>query len=50
MASDIVILNKYKWRITTGVKNRNNIENILESMKLLDSLYVSTEKRKEFEL
>lgn len=33
--------------ITTRVKNRNNIENILESMKLLDSLYVSAEKGKE---
>ena len=29
---------------------KTTIENILESMKLLDSLYVSTEKRKEFEL
>ena len=36
--------------INTGVKDRNNIENILESMKLLDSLYVSAEKGKEIEL
>ena len=36
--------------ITTGEKNRNNISNILESMKLLDSLYKSAEKGKEIEL
>lgn len=36
--------------ITTGEKNRNNIENILESMKLLNSLYDSAEKRKEVEI
>ena len=36
--------------ITTRVKNRNNIENILESMKLLNSLYESSEQRKEVEL
>lgn len=36
--------------VNTGVKDRNNIENILESMKLLDSLYVSAEKGKEIEL
>lgn len=29
---------------TTGVKNRNNIDNILESMKLLDALYKSSDK------
>jgi len=33
--------------ITTGIKNKNNIENILESMKLLDSLYRSSEKKEE---
>ena len=33
--------------ITTGVKDRNNIENILESAKLLDYLYKSAEERKE---
>lgn len=33
--------------ITTGIKNKNNIENILESMKLLDSLYRSSEKKGE---
>lgn len=36
--------------ITTGEKNKNNIEYILESMKLLNSLYDSAEKRKEVEL
>ena len=36
--------------IKTGVKDRNNIENILESMKLLDSLYKSSEIGKEIEL
>lgn len=36
--------------ITTGEKNRNNIENILESMKLLECLYKSSEKGKEVEL
>ncbi|MDY5230559.1 MAG: Gfo/Idh/MocA family oxidoreductase [Eubacteriales bacterium] len=36
--------------ITTRVKNRNNIDNILESMKLLNSLYVSSEQGKEVEL
>ena len=33
--------------ITTGVKDKNNIENILESAKLLDALYESAEKGKE---
>lgn len=33
--------------ITTGVKDKNNIENILESMKLLDSLYQSADKKEE---
>lgn len=36
--------------VTTGVKNKNNIDNILESMKLLDSLYESAAKGKEVEL
>ncbi len=36
--------------ITTGVKDRNNIENILESMKLLDKLYASSDAGKEIEL
>ena len=31
----------------TGEKNRNNIDNILESMKLLDALYKSAEEGKE---
>ena len=33
--------------IESGVKNRNHIENILESAKLLDCLYRSAEQRKE---
>ncbi len=36
--------------VETGVKNKNNIENILESMKLLDSLYASAEKKAEISL
>ena len=36
--------------IATGVKNRNNIVNILESMKLLDALYRSAEAREEITL
>ena len=36
--------------VRTGEKNRNNIDNILESMKLLDYLYRSAEVRKEIEL
>lgn len=35
--------------IKTGVKDKNNIENILESAKLLDSLYASAEQKKEIE-
>ncbi|MBQ3126551.1 MAG: Gfo/Idh/MocA family oxidoreductase [Clostridia bacterium] len=35
--------------IKTGVKDRNNIENILESAKLLDYLYRSAEQKKEVE-
>jgi predicted dehydrogenase len=34
----------------TGVKDRNNIDNILESMKLLDSLYASSDAKKEITL
>lgn len=36
--------------IETGVKNRTHIDNILESAKLLDTLYASAEARKEIEL
>lgn len=36
--------------IKTGIKNRCNIENVLESAKLLDSLYASADLRKEIEL
>lgn len=36
--------------IETGVKNRNNIVNILESMKLLDTLYQSADIRQEIKL
>ncbi len=35
---------------SSGVKDKNNIENILESMKLLDSLYESADKKKEVKL
>ncbi|MBP3324221.1 MAG: Gfo/Idh/MocA family oxidoreductase [Clostridia bacterium] len=34
----------------TGVKNRNHIDNILESAKLLDYLYQSAEKKEEIAL
>ena len=33
--------------IESGVKNKNNIVNILETMKLLDTLYASSEKKAE---
>jgi len=36
--------------VHTGEKNRSNIDNILESAKLLDSLYASAEERKEIKL
>ncbi len=36
--------------IKTGVKDRNNIENILESAKLLDGLYESAAKKSEIAL
>ena len=36
--------------VRTGVKNRNNIDNILESAKLLDAIYASAEISKEIEL
>lgn len=36
--------------IATGVKNRSNIDEILESMKLLDALYLSSEKKEELRL
>ena len=36
--------------IASGVKDRNNIENILESAKLLDALYSSAAKREEIKL
>ena len=36
--------------IHTGEKNRNYIDNILESMKLLDTLYASSDAKKEIEL
>ncbi|MBR5528445.1 MAG: Gfo/Idh/MocA family oxidoreductase [Clostridia bacterium] len=35
---------------STGVKNKSNIENILESMKLLDSIYASAKSGKEVNL
>ncbi len=36
--------------ITTGVKNRSHIDNILESAKLLDLLYQSSDEKKEVTL
>jgi predicted dehydrogenase len=36
--------------IETGVKDKNNIDYILESMKLLDALYASAEKKEEIRL
>ena len=55
--SEIEVPNMYRCEdddffnsIETGVKNRNNIDNILESMKLLDRLYKSAEIRKEIEV
>ena len=54
IASDYDIPNMYLCEdkafiesITTGEKNRNHIENILESAKLLDSLYKSAEIKGE---
>ena len=55
--SDIEVPNMYRCEdddffnsIETGVKNRNNIDNILESMKLLDYLYRSAEIGEEIKL
>lgn len=45
LCEDIAFINSIK----TGVKDKNNIENILESAKLLDSLYASAEQKKEIE-
>ncbi len=36
--------------ITSGKKNKNNIDNVLESAKLLDALYQSAEKGEEIKL
>ena len=36
--------------IESGIKNRNNIDNILESARLLDALYTSSDKREELKL
>ena len=36
--------------VQSGVKNRNHIEHILESAKLLDALYQSAEQKREIEL
>ena len=33
--------------VNTGVKNKNHIDNVLESMKLLDALYASADKKEE---
>ena len=42
--------NAFIESIATGVKTRSHIENILESAKLLDSLYESAEAKKEIAL
>ncbi len=36
--------------VIAGVKNRSHIDNVLESAKLLDALYVSAEKKSEVQL
>lgn len=36
--------------IETGVKDKNHIDYVLESMKLLDALYESADKNKEITL
>ena len=36
--------------IDSGIKNKNNIDNILRTMKLLDALYASAEKKSEIVL
>ncbi len=36
--------------VITGVKNRSHIDNILESAKLLDTLYASADKKSEVQL
>ena len=36
--------------VATGVKNRSNIVNVLESARLLDALYESAEKHRELKL
>lgn len=45
LCEDIAFINSIK----TGVKDKNNIEYILESAKLLDALYSSADKKKEIE-
>lgn len=35
--------------IASGIKDRNNIENVLETAKLLDALYKSSDEKKEIE-
>ena len=36
--------------ISTGVKTKNNVEGVLETMKLLDALYASAQQKKELEM
>lgn len=36
--------------ITTGVKNRSHIDNVLETAKLMDALYISADSKKEVEV
>jgi predicted dehydrogenase len=45
-SEDRAFLSSYE----TGIKDKNNIENILESMKLLDSLYQSAKVSEEIKL
>ncbi len=42
--------NAFIESISTGEKNRNNIDNILRSMRVLDGLYESAEKKREIVL
>ncbi len=46
LREDMAFIESFK----TGVKDRNNIDNILESAKLLDTLYQSAEKKGEIVL
>lgn len=43
LCEDIAFINS----VNTGIKDKNNIENVLESAKLLDALYTSADKKQE---